>query len=447
MARLFGTDGVRGIANRELTPELAFRLGYAAALVLGQPEQGPTRFVVGKDTRISGDLLECALSSGVMAAGADVWRLGVIPTPGVAYTARTVGATAGIMISASHNPMEDNGIKFFGSDGFKLLDAKEDEIEAQIGQLESHARPIGSNVGRMREYPEAVDAYVSFLQKTVRHPFTGMVVAVDAAHGAAYEVAPRVLRALGAEVHVFFAAPDGTNINVACGSTHPEALARKMKEVGAKIGLAFDGDADRLIAIDEHGELIDGDRVMLICAQDLVGRGALRGHTLVTTVMSNYGFVKAAKELGIELVRTSVGDRYVMEAMRDGGFMLGGEQSGHVIFLQHNTTGDGVLTALQLLDVVAASGKSLSELGSVMRSYPQSLINVRVTDKTAWQRNDAVAAAIAAVEQRLGENGRVLVRESGTEPIVRVMVEAPTQDVVSAYAEEIAAVIQRELGA
>ncbi|MCY0874866.1 MAG: phosphoglucosamine mutase, partial [Firmicutes bacterium] len=330
MARLFGTDGVRGVANRELTPELAFKLGYAAAVVLGAAEGGPSVFVVGKDTRISGDLLECALASGVMAAGGHVWRLGVIPTPGVAYTTRTIGAAAGIMISASHNPMEDNGIKFFGPDGFKLLDAKEDEIEAQMGHVDAASRPTGADVGRMRDYPEALAAYITFLQGTVRHSLSGMVVAIDTANGAAYEVAPRVLQALGADVHVFSAEPDGCNINVACGSTHPEALAAKMKAIGAHVGLTFDGDADRLIAIDEQGQIVDGDRVMLICAQDLVARGALRGHTLVTTVMSNYGFVKAAKELGIELVRTSVGDRYVMEAMRDGGFMLGGEQSGHV---------------------------------------------------------------------------------------------------------------------
>jgi len=446
LTRLFGTDGVRGVANRELTPELAFRLGFAAACLLRPAADQHARFVVGKDTRISGDLLENALCAGVMSAGGDVWRLGVIPTPGVAYCTRTLGAAAGIMISASHNPMEDNGIKFFGADGFKLVDSKEDEIEELMAHIDEWERPVGAAVGRITEHHEAADAYVAFLLKTVRHPLTGMKIAIDAANGAAFEVAPRVFRMLGAEVYVVAVEPDGLNINVQCGSTHPEALAARMRELGAQVGLAFDGDADRLIAIDEKGEIIDGDRVMLICARDLQARGELRGHTLVTTVMSNYGFVKAAKEIGIELVRTSVGDRYVMEAMREGGYTLGGEQSGHVIFLQHNTTGDGVLTALQLLDVMAGTGKPLSELASVMRSFPQSLINIRVTDKSAWRRNGAVAAAIQAVEQELGDNGRVLVRESGTEPIVRVMVEAPTRGEVDRMATAIATVVRAELG-
>lgn len=446
MGRLFGTDGVRGVANRELTPELAFKLGFAAACVLRAKSHEHTFFVIGKDTRFSGDLLESSLASGVMAAGVNVWRLGVIPTPGVAYVTRTMKATAGVMISASHNPMEDNGIKFFGGDGFKLLDAEEDDIEEQIENISSCERPVGAGIGRISERHDLVAIYEQFLCGSVRHKFTGLRIAVDAAHGAAYEIAADVLRTLGAEVHLYCAEPDGTNINVRCGSTHPDEVARRVREVGAQLGLAFDGDADRLIAVDEQGKIVDGDRQMLICATDMKQRGVLRGHTVVTTVMSNYGFVKAARELGLELVRTSVGDRYVMEAMREGGYVLGGEQSGHVIFLQHNTTGDGILSALQLLDVMIESGKSLSELASVMRSYPQVLINVRVSDKSAWRNNAAIASAIEKVERALGEDGRLLVRESGTEPIVRVMAEGTDEATVRGYVDDIVQIIKRELG-
>ena len=447
MARLFGTDGVRGIANRELTPELAFRLGYAAACVLGARETEAPFFVIGKDTRYSGDLLEAALVAGVMTAGVNVCPLGVIPTPGVAYVTRISGAAAGVMISASHNPMEDNGIKFFGADGFKLFDAVEDEIEAQMERLDECERPVGSGVGRVVEKTHGIAEYAAFLHDTVRHSLAGLKVAVDAAHGAAYELAARVLADLGADVQLFAAEPDGTNINVTCGSTHPAHIAQRVRECGADVGLAFDGDADRLIAVDERGNIVDGDRVMLICAKDMTRRGTLFGQTVVTTVMSNYGFIKAARELELELVRTAVGDRYVMEAMRDGGYVLGGEQSGHVIFLQYNTTGDGILTALQLLDVVAGSGKKLSELADVMRSYPQVLINVRVKDKTAWLRNEAIGQAIKAVEDKLADEGRVLVRESGTESIVRVMVEGAVEEEVRRYAEDIVAVVRQELGA
>lgn len=447
MARLFGTDGVRGIANQELTPELAFRLGFAAARVLSIQQTQRPYFIVGKDTRYSGDLLEAALTAGVMAAGVDVWSLGIIPTPGVAYVTRTVGAAAGVMISASHNPMEDNGIKFFGGDGFKLLDATEDAIEEQMEHLEQGVRPIGSNIGRMMERRDLVDDYAQFLQGTVRQSLSSLRIVIDAANGAAYRLAGEVFRSLGADVVEFYHEPDGTNINVRCGSTHPDAIATKVKELHADVGLAFDGDADRLIAVDDLGRMIDGDRTMLICAKAMLARGDLRGHTVVATVMSNYGFIKAARDLGIELVRTSVGDRYVMEAMREGGYVLGGEQSGHVIFLQHNTTGDGILTALQLLDVLATSGKPLSELASVMRSYPQLLVNIHVKDKAAWRNNGPILDAIRSVEDKLGEDGRVLVRESGTEPIVRVMVEAAEQSLVETYVDAIVQVVKRELGA
>ncbi len=448
MGRLFGTDGVRGIANCELTPELAFRLGFAAACVLSQQRmQERPYFIVGKDTRYSGDLLEAALAAGVMAAGVDVWSLGIIPTPGVAYVTRLVGATAGVMISASHNPMEDNGIKFFGGDGFKLLDAKEDDIEAQMERIVECERPIGSGIGQMLNRADLVDQYAQFLQGTVRHSLAHLRIAVDTANGAAYRLAGQILRNLGAEVMEYHHEPDGTNINVDCGSTHPDDIAAKVKGLHADVGLAFDGDADRLIAVDEFGAIIDGDRTMLICAKDMMARGELLGHTVVATVMSNYGFIKAAREHGIDLVRTSVGDRYVMEAMREGGYVLGGEQSGHVIFLQHNTTGDGILTALQLLDVMAANRKPLSELAAIMRSYPQVLVNLRVKDKSAWRHNGPILDAIRTVEEKLGEDGRVLVRESGTEPIVRVMVEGAEQVLVEQYVDSIVTVVKRELGA
>ncbi|PWI58661.1 phosphoglucosamine mutase [Sulfoacidibacillus thermotolerans] len=446
MARLFGTDGVRGVANRDLTPELAFQLGFAAARVLWREQTDPF-FAVGKDTRYSGDLLETALISGVLSAGVDVVQLGILPTPGVAYLTRSMGATAGVMISASHNPMQDNGIKFFGADGFKLLDAIEDEIAAELGVMAPNDRPIGASIGRIRRHHHGLKDYVEFLKGTVRHRFDGMKIAVDAANGAAFAMAAEVLRDLGAEVKLYFAEPDGTNINVNCGSTHPETIARLVKETGADVGLAFDGDADRLIAVDEQGQIVDGDRIMLICALDMAKRKTLVNNTVVTTVMSNYGFVKASRQHGLQLVRTAVGDRYVMEAMREGGYVLGGEQSGHVIFLQHNTTGDGVLTALQLLDVMMGAKQRLSELASVMRSYPQVLVNVRVQDKVAWRNNAAIAAAILQVEEQLGDDGRVLVRESGTEPIVRVMVEGPQEEAVTAYAESIVSIVKRELGA
>lgn len=445
MARLFGTDGVRGVANRDLTPELVFQLGYAAARVLCENQDNPF-FVVGKDTRYSGDMLESALISGVLSAGVDVVQLGVLPTPGVAYVTRSMGATAGVMISASHNPMQDNGIKFFGADGFKLLDAIEDMIELELGRIVPADRPIGDAVGRVRHHHHGLRDYMEFLKETVRHPFTGLKIAVDAANGAAYAMAGEVLRSLGADVFLFHAEPDGANINVHCGSTHPHTIAKLVRETGADVGLAFDGDADRLIAVDEKGCVIDGDRIMLICAMDMERRGELKNHTVVTTVMSNYGFMKAARQLGLNVVKTAVGDRYVMEAMRDGEYVLGGEQSGHVIFLNHNTTGDGVLTALQLVDVMVATERPLSELAAVMRSYPQVLVNVRVADKLAWRNHAPIVDAIARVEAQLGDDGRVLVRESGTESIVRVMVEGPSEDVVATYAESIVSVVKREFG-
>jgi phosphoglucosamine mutase len=446
MGRLFGTDGVRGVANTELSPELAFRLGRIGAYVLTKGKKNPY-IVVGKDTRASGDLLESALIAGILSAGVHVWKVGVVSTPAVAYLTRYLNADAGVMISASHNPVQDNGIKFFGGDGFKLLDAQEDEIETFLKESDTLPRPIGGDVGRVVDRRDAVEWYKQFLIGTVRNRFDGLTVVLDCANGAAYDIAPDVFRRLGANVIALYTEPDGNNINVNCGSTHPNVIQEAVGIHHGHIALAFDGDADRLIAADENGNLVDGDYVMAICGRALKERGELAHDTIVTTVMSNVGFLKAADQMGVQVVKTSVGDRYVMEAMREGGYVLGGEQSGHIIFLKHNTTGDGVLTALQLTDILVESGKPLSELRSIMKTYPQVMINVRVQDKLAWRHNAAIQKVIADVEALLGDEGRVLVRESGTEPLIRVMAEGPDADVVRSYVEEIVAVIRRELGA
>ncbi|MCL6632070.1 MAG: phosphoglucosamine mutase [Alicyclobacillus herbarius] len=446
MARLFGTDGVRGVANRELTPELAFHLGRAGAHVLTGGRRG-VRIAVGKDTRISGDMLEAALISGILSIGADVLRLGVITTPGVAYLTRHLGAQAGVMISASHNPVEDNGIKFFSDAGFKLPDEVEDEIERTMqAGVENLPRPIGGAVGRIYEEP-ARSAYIDFLLKTVQNRFEGLHIVLDCANGAASNIAPEVFTRLGAQVSVLNNQPDGVNINVGCGSTHPHVVQKAVLELGADVGLTFDGDADRLIAVDHTGALVDGDYVMAICARALKQQGQLNHDTVVATVMSNLGFLKAMEQLGIHVERTAVGDRYVMEAMRRGGYTLGGEQSGHIVFLNHTTTGDGILTALQLVDILVGSGQRLAELRKVMTRYPQILENVRVRDKQAWATNDRIRQALSAAEERLGSDGRVLVRESGTEPIVRVMAEGPDEQLLQECVGSIVRVVRAELGA
>lgn len=445
LSRLFGTDGVRGIANQELTPELAFRLGRAGAYVLTTRQKG-SRFVIGKDTRISGDMLETALISGVLSMGVDVLRLGVIPTPGVAFLTRHLRADAGVMISASHNPVEDNGIKFFGGDGYKLLDDIEDEIERLLHAKEDTLpRPIGATVGRVYDEP-AISAYVNFLLSTVQQKFEGLHVVLDCANGAASVVAPQVFEQLGAKVTVVHAHPDGVNINVGCGSTHPHVVQREVLRVGADVGLAFDGDADRLIAVDSTGQVIDGDFIMAICAEALKDQGKLLNNTIVATVMSNLGFVKAMESHGIIVERTAVGDRYVMEKMRQGSAILGGEQSGHIIFLQHTTTGDGILTALQLVDIMVKSGKSLFALQKVMVRYPQLLENVRVQDKMAWRTNSRIQEILKEQELILGSEGRLLVRESGTEPIVRVMAEGPNEQQLQSCVSQIVKVIRDEIG-
>lgn len=445
MGKYFGTDGVRGVANRELTPELAYKIGRCGGYVLTQHAEKPV-VLIGRDTRVSGPMLEAALVAGLLSIGADVIRLGVITTPGVAYLTRTTGADAGVMISASHNPVEDNGIKFFGSDGFKLFDETELEIEKLLdAATDELPRPEGGDLGTVLDDPEAKFRYADYLKTTVNRSFHGLKVVLDCAHGAAYELAPKIFRDLGAEVHTIGTEPNGRNINDHCGSTHPEKLKEEVVRMGADIGLSFDGDADRLIAVDENGAEVDGDYILSICGDAMKRAGTLKHGTIVTTVMANLGFFKGAEKLGIRTVQTAVGDRYVMEEMRKGGYNLGGEQSGHIIFLDYNTTGDGILSALQLVQTVVASGKKLSKLTGLMQKYPQVLVNVKVADKSKLKGNDAVEQAIASVERRFAGNGRVLVRPSGTESLVRVMAEGPDRETVEAYAAEIAEVVRREL--
>ncbi|WP_058302590.1 phosphoglucosamine mutase [Gorillibacterium timonense] len=446
MGKYFGTDGVRGVANAELTPELAYKIGRCGGYVLAGGAKRP-QVVIGRDTRISGHMLEAALVAGLLSIGADVIRLGVVTTPGVAYLTQTLGADAGVMISASHNPVEDNGIKFFGGDGFKLTDETELEIERLMdAETDELPRPVGGDLGTASENAEAKFQYMEFLKTTVSSSFNGLKIVLDCANGAAYELAPRLFRELGAEVIATGDEPDGRNINKGCGSTHPEALAAEVLKHKAHLGLSFDGDADRLIAIDENGEEVDGDYILTICADAMNKNGKLKEGTVVTTVMANLGFFKAARDLGLKTSQTAVGDRYVMEEMRRGGYNLGGEQSGHVIFLDHVTTGDGMLTALQLVDTLLQSGtKSLSELKQKMRKFPQVLVNVRVADKSKLKDNDAIEAAIASVEEQLGENGRVLVRPSGTESLIRVMAEGPDKELIEGYVNGIVEVVVREL--
>jgi len=446
MGKYFGTDGVRGVANRELTPELAYKIGRCGGYVLAGKAARP-KVVIGMDTRISGPMLEAALTAGLLSIGADVIRLGVVTTPAVAYLTRLLGADAGVMISASHNPVADNGIKFFGADGYKLSDETELEIERLIdAERDELPRPEGGGIGMVTTDAEAKYRYLEYLKTTVKHSFQGLRIVMDCAHGAAYELAPRIFRELGAEVIAVGAEPDGLNINAGVGSTHAEHLIAQVKVHGADLGLSYDGDADRLIAVDETGAEVDGDYILLICGEAMRKAGRLSRDTIVTTVMANIGFFKAAEALGLQTARTAVGDRYVMEEMRRGGFNLGGEQSGHVIFLDYNTTGDGILTSLQLVDTLIASGKKLSELKTIMRKYPQVLVNVRVADKSRFKGNEAIAKAVAAAEAELGDSGRVLVRPSGTESLIRVMAEGPDEAEVAAHVERIAAVVKAELG-
>jgi phosphoglucosamine mutase len=446
LPRLFGTDGVRGLANAQLTPELALALGRAAVGALERQRPGRPLVVVGRDPRASGLLLESALVAGFLSAGGDVVLAGVLPTPAIAFLTRHYRAWAGAMISASHNPMPDNGIKFFGPEGFKLPDALEDRIEAALSMDDQGApRPVGAEVGSARVAPDAAEAYLDHLLEGIAD-LGGLEVVVDCANGAAAGVAPEAYRRAGARVSAIAADPDGRNINQGCGSNHPEAVQEAVVRQGAAVGLAHDGDADRLIAVDERGELIDGDVILAIAALDERERGGLPTGTVVTTVMTNLGFRRAMAERGIEVVQAAVGDRYVLETMRAGGHTLGGEQSGHIIFLDRATTGDGILTALRLLGIVARSGRPLSELARVMRRLPQVLVNVRVAARERLRASEATWRAVDQEEARLGERGRVLVRASGTEPLVRVMVEAESVGEARGVAQRIAEVIERELG-
>ncbi|AIQ61064.1 MULTISPECIES: phosphoglucosamine mutase [Paenibacillus] len=445
MGKYFGTDGVRGVANRELTAEMAYSIGRCGGYVLAGNVEKP-KVVIGMDTRISGPLLESALIAGLLSIGADVIRLGVVSTPAVAYITRLLKADAGVMISASHNPVEDNGIKFFGGDGFKLTDETELRIEELMdAEQDELPRPVGSGLGTLRVDNDAKYLYLEYLKTTIDQNFKGIKVVLDCAHGAAYELAPRLFRELGAEVISIGAEPDGLNINDGFGSTHPETLRAEVLRHGADLGLAFDGDADRLIAIDENGDEVDGDFILCICGDAMNRAGKLKDGTIVSTVMSNIGFYKATEKLSLNTAKTAVGDRYVMEEMRRGGYNLGGEQSGHVIFLDYNTTGDGILTAIQLVNTMKTSGKKLSTLKSMMTKYPQVLVNVRVQDKTNYPNNPAIEAAIIEVEGKLGDNGRVLVRPSGTEPLIRVMAEGPDKAELDLFVGQIVEVVQREL--
>lgn len=446
MGKYFGTDGVRGIANSELTPELAFKIGRFGGYVLTKDKERP-KVLIGRDTRISGHMLEGALVAGLLSIGAEVMRLGVISTPGVAYLTKALGAQAGVMISASHNPVQDNGIKFFGPDGFKLSDEQELEIEALLDSEEDTLpRPIGKDLGQVNDYFEGGQKYLQYLKQTVDEDFSGIHVALDCAHGATSALATHLFADLDADVSTMGASPNGLNINDGVGSTHPEALAAFVKEKGADVGLAFDGDGDRLIAVDENGQIVDGDQIMYICAKYLNEQGRLKHQTVVSTVMSNLGFYKALEAQGIKSVQTAVGDRYVVEEMKKNGYNLGGEQSGHIIFLDYNTTGDGLLTALQLVNIMKATKKPLSELAGEMKKYPQKLVNVKVTDKQEAIANEEVQRVIREVEEEMAGNGRILVRPSGTEPLVRVMAEAPTNELCDQYVERIASVIRERFG-
>ncbi len=447
MGKYFGTDGVRGVANTELTPELAFKLGRFGGYVLTKNSGEKPKVLIGRDTRISGHMLEGALVAGLLSIGAEVMRLGVISTPGVSFLTKALSAHAGVMISASHNPVEDNGIKFFGPDGFKLLDVQEAEIENLLDETQDQLpRPVGDGVGQVNDYFEGAQKYLQFLKQTVEEDFSGMHIALDCAHGAASSIAPHLFADLEADISTIGTNPNGSNINDGVGSTHPEKLAEVVVEKGAHIGLAFDGDADRLIAIDETGNIVDGDKIMYICAKYFKGKGKLKHDTVVSTVMSNLGFYKALEKEEIATKQTAVGDRYVMEEMRKGGYNLGGEQSGHIIFLDYNTTGDGLLSALQLVNIMKVTGKPLSELASELETYPQKLVNVKVQNKEDLLTNQVIADEIRRVEGVMAGNGRILVRPSGTEPLVRVMAEAPTMELCEQYVEEIVNIVKEELG-
>ncbi len=448
MTRLFGTDGVRGIANRELTGELAFRLGRAAVIVLAEHGERRPHITVGRDTRGSGEFLEAALSAGICSAGGDAVQLGVVTTPAVAFLTTDIGAHAGAVISASHNPAEYNGIKFFGSTGYKLPDDVEDEIEGIVDrEPDPDGRPQGRQVGRIVALPAATERYLRHLTSLPVSRLDGIRVVVDCANGAASEAAPSLLRELGADVVAINDRPDGWNINDGCGATTPEVVARAVVDAGADAGVAHDGDADRALFADHAGSIVDGDQVLAACALDLHGRGELPGAQVVTTVMANLGFRECMHDAGIAVVETKVGDRYVLEEMIRTGADLGGEQSGHVIFLRHATTGDGLLTAIEFLGIAARRGVPVAEVAACMDRFPQVLVNVETADRRDVESTEAVLEAVRQAEASLGDRGRVLVRPSGTEPLVRIMVEAPTHEAAAHHAEVVAQAVRSALGA
>jgi len=448
--KLFGTDGIRGVANRDpMTAEVALRLGQAVAQRFRHPDR-PGRIVIGKDTRLSGYMLESAMQAGIVSAGADVMLVGPLPTPGIAFITWSMRADAGVVISASHNPYQDNGIKIFAADGFKLPDEIEAELERSMERIaagDATARAEPDAIGKAVRIEDAGGRYVQFLKQVFpkEHTLDGVKVVVDCSNGAAYEVAPQVFQELGAEVIELNVWPDGRNINYECGALHPEKLAEEVRQSGAAIGVALDGDADRLILSDEKGNIVDGDQVMAILATRMLARGQLPQATVVATVMSNLGLERALAAKGGKLLRTAVGDRYVVEAMREKGLSLGGEQSGHIIFLDHATTGDGMVAALRVLAVMVAEGKPLSELATAMTRYPQVLLNFPVAKKRPFEEMPAVQKVIASVEKRLGSEGRVVVRYSGTESKARVMIEGTDEAGIKAQANEIAQTLQREL--
>ena len=449
MKKLFGTDGVRGVANQDpMTSEMAMRIGRAAAHVFRDSARRH-RIVIGKDTRLSGYMIESALTSGLCSMGMDVLLIGPVPTPGIAFLTRSLRADAGVVISASHNPYEDNGIKFFGRDGFKLPDEVEKKMEALIfsGAIDA-VRPTASEIGKAFRIDDAIGRYNEFVKSSIPRgmDLSGLRIIVDSANGAAYKIGPRVLMELGADVISLHDQPSGMNINQGCGSLHPETICRAVVANKAQIGIAFDGDADRMILCDEKGAVVDGDAVMAICALHMMKHGNLNHNTLVATVMSNLGLELAMRKAGGKLVRAAVGDRYVMERMIEGGFNLGGEQSGHIIFLDHNTTGDGLISALQILTIMKQANQPLSELASCMKTYPQILVNVKVKERKDLDSVPEIAKRMAEIEKKLDGTGRLLVRYSGTEPKVRVMIEGEDQNEIKTLAEDLAGIIREKLG-
>ncbi len=451
MGRLFGTDGIRGRANRRpMTPETALAVGRAVATFFSDGG-GPARVVIGRDTRISGDMLEHAMTAGILSAGGTALLAGVLPTPGVAFLAADAGADAGIVLSASHNPFYDNGIKIFDGKGFKLPDAVEDRLEARIlenAHIEYGSPDSGPEIGTAQRLEKADDRYIEFLKGRLPgvSDLKGMKVVLDCANGATYRVAPRLFKELGAEIFPLSVHPDGKNINDNCGSQHTDNLVETVRKEGARVGLAFDGDGDRLIAADETGNVLSGDQILAICARRMKERGTLRNNTVVSTVMSNIGLRLALKRLAIAHVMADVGDRYVAEKMTETGAVIGGEDSGHMIFAHHHTTGDGVLTALMLLDAMIAADRPLSEMRGIMSVFPQSLMNLEVTEKPDLRALPGVGEEIRAVEKKLGEKGRVLVRYSGTQPLCRVMVEGPTAEETEGYCRHLVEVIRNAIG-